>query len=115
MGSTKDASRQAEDTVVVTNVARRPLSIRVPGRGTVRLGPDESVTLPRSSVTAGELARLVVQRAGVVRAGAAPATAPEAPAGTAGRPPSGPPAAEPPLKAGATPEKQPAPPTSERK
>ena len=103
-----DTSNKAEsEEVTLTNVSRRPLLVRLPGK-TLRLGPGDQQTVPKALLATTELLRMCEQRfvvasptakpeeeAAPPKPEAAPSEpAPDAPAGAEGQPAAEPVATE---------------------
>jgi hypothetical protein len=61
MADTKSSKETKPEEVTLTNVSRRPLLVRLPGK-TLRLGPGDRHTVAKSMLATGELLRMCEQR-----------------------------------------------------
>lgn len=61
MADTKSSKEGKPEEVMLTNVSRRPLLLRLPGQ-TLRFGPGDQQTVPKSLLATTELLRMCEQR-----------------------------------------------------
>jgi hypothetical protein len=61
MADTKSSEERKPEEVMLTNVSRRPLLLRLPGQ-TLRLGPGDRQIVPKSLLATTELLRMCEQR-----------------------------------------------------
>ena len=61
MPDTETSKKSESEEVTLTNVTRRPLLMRLPGR-TLRLGPGDQETVPKALLGTTELLRMCEQR-----------------------------------------------------
>lgn len=65
MADTESSKKAESEEVTLTNVSRRPLLMRLPGK-TLRLGPGDRQTVPKALLATTELLRMCEQRFVVV-------------------------------------------------
>jgi hypothetical protein len=61
MADTKSSEERKPEEVMLTNVSKRPLLLRLPGQ-TLRFGPGDQQTVPKSLLATTELLRMCEQR-----------------------------------------------------